>query len=293
MELFLPRGVGYGFLFLCKIHTALRDPFSPDLIDTGSFHQTSARRTVIDLDAIALCCLAAAGVVGWVRSLTGYSTLPPHTWARTADNKTRKEVEATMSMAFNMARSAPTNQRHDKIREATFHVPYELARLNKEAPRFRLEDLGPLAQGRLPWMSGPFGSLNKDGPPLNAKTETRAFLYFPNGSPKATAVFLAVNSELMYPFKAEMQCPTAENVLYTRKPAALLVAFAVVYDDWEQNRPSVTDRIVETSRLPVICNFQENVFGCIFYPVPKRAPNTRMGWTPLNVTDFDLKTSRI
>lgn len=293
MELFLPRGVGYVFLFLCKIHTALRDPFSPDLIDTGSFHQTSARRTVIDLDQIALCCLAFAGAVYCLRHINGYSTLPPHTWARTADNKTRKEVEATMSMAFNMARSAPVNQRHKKIREATFHVPHELARLNKEASRFRLEDLGPLAQGKLPWVTRA-RSVSKDGPPLNAKTETRVFLYFPNNSPKATAIFLAVNSELMYPRKALMQSPPVEDaVAFSRKPISLLAALAVVYDDWEQNRPSVTDRIVLTSRLPVICNFQENVFGCIFYPVPKRAPNTRMGLTPLDVTDFDLKTSML
>lgn len=196
-----------------------------------------------------------------------------------------------MGMAFNMARAAPMEQRHDMLREATFHVPHELAKLNKKAPKFRLEELGPMAEGRLPWTT-PSQRVSKNGPPLNAKTETRAFLYFPNGSPKATAVFLAVNSELMYPRKARMQSPPGRDEIATsRKPMALLFAFCVVYQDWEENRPSVTDRIARTSRLPVICNFQENVFGCIFYPVPKKVVNTRMGWTPLNVTDLDLNTS--
>lgn len=242
---------------------------------------------MIDLDQIALCCLLAANAVFMGRFLTGYSTLPPHTWARTADKSTRRELEVTVSTAFNMARGAPTTQRHGKLREATFHVPYELARLNKKAPRFRLEALGPMAQGKIPWTIATQG-VGKDGPPLDAKTETLAFLYFPNGSPKATAVFLAVNSELMYPRKALIQ---GDEIGFSKKPMALMKAFCIVYQDWETNRPSVTDRIAETSRLPVICNFQENVFGCIFYPVRKMVLNGRMGWTPLNVTDLDLQTS--
>lgn len=76
----------------------------------------------------------------------------------------------------------------------------------------------------------------------------RAFLYLPNGSPKATAVFLAVNSELMYSRKAQMQSPPVrDEIAYSRKPAALLAAFCVIYQNWEENRPSVTDRIVRNS----------------------------------------------
>lgn len=186
-------------------------------------------------------------------------------------------------------------QRHDKLREATFLVPRELARLNEKAPQFRLEELGPIAEGKIPWTFGfQRPGVSKDGPPLDAKTETRAFLYFPNGSPKATAVFLALNSERMYPEKAKMQSPPVrDDIGLSKKPMALLTAFRIVYQDWEENRPSVIDRIVETSRLPVICNFQENVFGCIFYPVPKKVLNVRKGWTPLNVTGLDLKTSTL
>lgn len=147
-----------------------------------------------------------------------------------------------------------------------------------------------MAPGKVPWVTLSQPS-SRNGPPLDAKTDTRA-LYFPNGSPKATAVFLAINSDLMYPKKAGMQSPHIETeVAWSRKPVVVMGAFGVVYADWEQKRPSVTDRIVETSRLPVICNFQENVFGCIFYPVRKVNFNTRMGLTPLDVTDFDLKTS--
>ncbi|KAG8157986.1 hypothetical protein KVR01_012258 [Diaporthe batatas] len=262
------------------------------LAQRRSFHPTSARRIhVIDLDQIALCCLGAAVTVFVFRLFTGYSTLPPHTWARTAHQKTRREVEATTGMAFNMARSAPEHQRHAKFREATFHVPHQLARLNKEAPRFRLEDLGPMSLGKVPWAT-PSQPISINGPPLDAKTDTRAFLYFPDGSPKATAVFLAINSDLMYPTKAWMQSPPIDPaVAWSRKPMLVMAAFGIVYADWEKNRPSVTGRIVETSRLPVICNFRENVFACIFYPVRKVTLNERMGLTPLDVTDFDLKTS--
>lgn len=184
------------------------------------FRQTSPRATpvVLDLDQIAFYGILAACAIFFVRHLTGYSTLPPHTWARTADESTRRDVEATMSVAFNTARAAPARQRHNKLREATFHVPHELARLNKEAPRFRLEDLGPLASGgKIPWVTR-LRPVSEDGPPLDAKTETRAFLYFPDGSPKATAVFLAVNSELMYPRKALTQSPPVrQEVAYSRK----------------------------------------------------------------------------
>lgn len=190
----------------------------------------------------------------------------------------------TMSMAFNMARNAPSNQRNNKLRDATFHVPHELARLNREAPNFRLEDLGPIAAGKIPW-DLPLQK-STDGPPLNAKTETRAFLYFPSGSPKATAVFLAVNSELKYLKQFDF-----ERSGYSTKPVALLRAFRVVYADWQRDRPGLVDRIVEVDRLRVICNFQERVFGFVYYPIIGVAGIPVSALTPLIITDFGLKTS--
>lgn len=254
-----------------------------DLGNPGLFHATPARH-ILDF------CLIVSSSIYLARFLTGYSSLPPHTWAHSANQQTRKEVETTMGMAFNMARNAPMHQRHDKLREATFHVPHELARLNSEAPGSRLEDLGPLSQGKIPW-DMPLRR-NRDGPALNAKAETRAFLYFPNSSSKATAVFVAVNSELMYPKKHLMRSPPTYNGNgYSTKSIALLAAFRVVYADWKQNRPSVTDRIMEMERLPVICNFQENSFGCVYYTSFGIVPSTRVAMTPLDVTDFGLKTS--
>lgn len=285
-------------LFRCLLSHTFERRASSDFDNLGLFHQTTPRRNevvIYDLDNIFFGCLAVLGVtavaVGFMRHLTGYSTLPPHTWARHAKEQTRNEVEMTMSMAFNMARNAPTNQRTNKLRDATFHVPHELARLNREAPDFRLEDLGPMAPGKIPWNVG-FGFFHKsttERPPLNAKTETRAFLYFPKGSPKATAVFLAINSELRYPEQAGVQYERSD----TGKALALLQAFRVVYKDWQRNRPSLVDRIVEVDRLPVICNFREHVFGSLYYPIIGIAGTSSMALTPLVITDFGLKTSKI
>lgn len=277
-------------------HSLLSHPFercsSSDFGNLGLFHQTPARRSevvIIDAGHVILGCLVVlgsiAGSVALVRHLTGYSTLPPHTWARTANEQTRNEVEMTMSMAFNMARNAPMHRRNKNLRDATFQVPHELAKLNSKAPNFHLEDLGPMAAGKIPWDVGRSHS-STDGPPLDAKTETRAFLYFPNGSPKATAIFLAVNSELKYPKQVQSQRPG-----YSRKPLALLQAFRVVYADWERNRPSLIDRIVVVDRLPVICNFQEHVFGSLYYPIIGIPGSSMMALTPLDITDFSLKTS--
>jgi len=78
-----------------------------------------------------------------------------------------------------MARNLPVNQHNKKIREATFHAPHELPRLNKEAPGFRLEDLGPLAPGWLPWETA-FGTrVGTDGPPINAKDQNKRLVVFP------------------------------------------------------------------------------------------------------------------
>lgn len=246
---------------------------------------------IYDLGNILTGCLTVLGTAAvftaCLRHLSGYSTLAPHTWARTANERTRNEVEMTMSMAFNVARNAPINQRNNKLRDATFHVPRELARLNREAPNFRLEDLGPMAPGKIPWEFA-FFHKKTEGPPLDAKTETRAFLYFPNGSPKATAVFLAVNTELRYPKQFHFELSG-----YSRKPIALLKAFCVVYADWQRNCPSLVERIAEVDRLPVICNFQERVFGSLYYPIIGISGTASMGTTPLDITDFGLKTSHL
>lgn len=272
-------------------HATFERCSSPDLGNLGLFHQTTPRRSevvIYDAADILIGCLEVmgftAGLIGLLKHLHGFSTLAPHSWARHANEQTRNEVEMTMSTAFNMARNAPPSQRNSKLRDATFHVPHELARLNGKAPDFRLEDLGPMAPGKIPW-DGVFRK-STEGLPLNANTETRAFLYFPKGSPKATAVFLAINSELKYPKQFNFELSG-----YSEKPLALLRAFRVVYTDWQRNRPSLVERIVEVDRLPVICNFQERVFGCMYYPIIRWIGIPFMSVTPMVITDFGLKTS--
>lgn len=256
----------------------------PNLHNLDHFHQTTARPSLM------IGCLAVVGSIALVRLYTGHSRLPPHTWARTADEQTRNKVEMSTAIAFKTARNAPINQRNNKLRDATFQVPRQLARLNKEAPYFHLEDLGPLAEGKITWDFVFHKSTG--GPPLNAKTETRAFLYFPNGSPKATAVFLAVNSEIKYPKKILMQSewPNLGDAM-SLKPISLLRAFTIAYKEWDRSRPSLIDRIAGVQRLPVICNFQEHAFGSVYYPSLGLPGIPNMAMMPLDITDLGLKTS--
>lgn len=72
-------------------------------------------------------------------------------WALTADRQTRKEVATAVNAAFIRARESAPHELNDARREATFQVPHELARLNKDVPDFRLEDLGPMVHANL-WL---------------------------------------------------------------------------------------------------------------------------------------------
>ncbi|KAG6368379.1 hypothetical protein INS49_002585 [Diaporthe citri] len=218
-------------------------------------------------------------------------TIPPHNWARTVDQQTRDEVEATLAVGFNMARSSALHQRNDALREATFQVPHELARLNEDAPDFRLEDLGPMEHAKKLWdrVGERFPSL---APFVDCAEEARVFLYFPNGAAKATAVFVAVNAELKYPLHKPQQS-AADGVLMNGVHAAnevsLFAGFWVFQHNlWAQSHPAVIGGVEGMERLPVIFNFRDKAFGALYY--------TRLGLTfdtitilsRLNVAAFDL-----
>lgn len=195
----------------------------------------------------------------------------------------------TLSTAFNMARNAPTFERHNKLREVSFLVPHEVARLNRKAPDFHLEDLGPVSDGEILW------DLRKGGTPLDARTETRVFLYFPNGSSKAAAVFLAVNSELIYTKKAMRKSTDADHrgLTNTTNAICLIKAFRDTHQKWKRSHPSPADRMKEVGQLPLICVFQESVFGCAYYPRFGHNGPTVMAMIPLDVTDLSSKTWKV
>lgn len=224
-----------------------------------------------------------------VRIKTG-GTIPPHVWARTVDQQTREEVEAALAVGFNMARDSALHERNDALREATFQVPHELARLNKDAPDFKLEELGPMVDGKMIWdkVGERFPSL---APFVDCVEEARVFLYFPNGAVKATAIFVAVNAELKYPLRKPQQSTAGDafmNSAHAATEVGLLANFwGFQHNVWAQSHPAVIGRIEEMERLPVIFNFRDKAFGGLYYTRLGLIFDTSMCVTPLNISHLD------
>lgn len=176
------------------------------------------------------------------------------------------------------------------LREATFLVPQEVARLNTKAPDFLLADVGPVADGEIPW------DLKSGGPPLDAGAETRAFLYFPDASAEeAAAVFLVVNTELRYTKKVMRQFPDGDHRRPTNSSNAvcLIKAFHDTHGAWKRSRPSPVDHMKEVGQLPLICVFQESVFGCAYYPRFGHTGQPVMAVIPLDITDLSSENWKV
>lgn len=237
---------------------------------------------------LTACCVGGLVVFGLVQ-FTTRETIPPYIWARTADKQTREEVATAVAAAFNQARESAPDERNDALREATFHVPRELARLNKDAPDFRLEDLGPMVHANLWWdrVGVRFPSL---APWIDCGQETRVFLYFPNGATKATAVFVAINAGMKYPLQ-NLGEPGEGGVIRRTLGAAVEVSLPVCAWQfqqyvWARVNPAVVGRIEELERLPVIFNFREKAFGAMYYKRLELVLGQGIGM-PLMATDLD------
>lgn len=233
-----------------------------------------------------MCWIGGFGVVSFNRFKKG-GTIPPHTWARTAEQQTREEVETILSEEFNLARNSTLHQRNDALREATFHVPHELARLNKDAPDFRLEDLGPMVHAKKFWDR--LGEIHPSlAPYFDCAEETRVFLYFPNGATKATAVFVAVNAEPLR--KPQPPSGVGEHSRRAVKAACAVNVWEAQHKIWAKINPAVIGRIEEMERLPVIFNFRDEAFGVTYYTRLGLILDGSMWMKPLTVTDVDRGT---
>lgn len=230
--------------------------------------------------------MGGIGVNFLVRIKTG-GTIPPYIWARTVDQQTREDVEKTLAEGFNTARNSTLHQRNDALREATFHVPYELARLNKDAPYFRLEDLGPMVYAKKLWDR--IGEITPSfAASFNCAEEMRVFLYFPNGATKATAVFVAVNAELKHVLhKLQPSVGAGEHARRAVEAAFPVNAWRIQHRFWAKRNPAVIGRIEEMERLPVIFNFRDEAFGVMYYTRLGIIPDASAWVTPLTVTDLD------
>lgn len=271
-----------------RSHLLARPPTDPtDLDFKGHFHQTRPRRLLRSslkiVGILAACYIGGFGIICFNRFQKG-GTIPPHIWARTAEQQTREEVEKTLAEGFNLARNRMLHQRNDALREATFHVPHELARLNKDAPDFRLEDLGPMVHAKKVWDR--LGEIHPSlAPYFDCAEETRVFLYFPNDATKATAVFVAVNAEPLR--KLQRSSGVGEHARRAVEAAWAVNVWKIQHEIWAQSHPAVIGRIEEMQRLPVIFNFRDEAFGLMYYTRLGLILDGSMWVTPLTVTDLD------
>lgn len=178
-------------------------------------------------------------------------SIPPMTWISAADRKTREDVESMVFTAFEKARKSPIRRRDQAIREATFHVPHEVARFNSgAAPHFVLEDMGPLPPFPKDWEAEMPTKLKH---PWDIGREARAFLYLPHKSAKATAVFVAINAELQ---ATPDQKQRRHKMHRASEDQNSLLAFGtnswrLRYRIWADRQPDIIDRI-KPGPLPVI-----------------------------------------
>lgn len=237
----------------------------------GLFHNTPVRRLYVSDTIIAGCLGVAGGVMlmSWLPryllSKRGRQTIPPVSWMIACDKKRLLDVAGMVSTAFEMARKAPIRRRDQALREAAFHVPHEVARINSGAgPRFRVEDMGPM-----PSLPKDLQAHNfiKAKYPLDIRREARAFLYFSHDSTRATAAIVAINAELRHIRRSKDTMVEVAEASDDHK-ALVQVAmdgWSLRYKIWRDREPHILDRI-EPGKLPVIFCFREKVSGCLFNP---------------------------
>lgn len=224
-------------------------------------------------EAIVAACLGVAGGVLLTRYLLtkslvipgrGASKLvPPASWWHAADEKTFQDVKTIISAGFEMASKAPIRRRDQAYREASFQVPYEIARLNPDAPQFKVQQMAPLSSIREVWQNMAEGGIHVK-PPFSVERDARVFLYFPNGSAKATAAFLAINAE--YTPLAQQLSPTTTMSVATDDQWLLQMIAANIWVCqtvvWGRRNPDVLHRM--PTRLPVIITFRGSATGALW-----------------------------
>ncbi|KAG6357640.1 hypothetical protein INS49_013517 [Diaporthe citri] len=167
------------------------------------------------------------------------------------------DVQTAVRASFEKAHRAPIRLRDQALREASFRVPREIAKLNPEAQQFRLEDMGPMY---------PLPKGTEAGRRIDTKKNACAFLYFPNGAVKATAAFVAINAEFKPPNERWLDPAIArkgkeENIGIL---VAGMVAWYIQYEIWSGLRPDITGRI-QSGELPVIISFRHIACGALHH----------------------------
>lgn len=163
-----------------------------------------------------------------------------------------------VTAGFEMASRKPTRLRDQAFREASFQVPYEVARLSPDAPRFRVEEMAPLSSLRKAWQDIAKTGMHVKSP-FNIEKEARVFLYFPKDSDKATAAFLAINAE--YVPMDKRRGVVGDSDKRTLLTGVAKATWKCHYMDWVRRHPDIVRRI-GPMQLPLIISFRGVVCGC-------------------------------
>lgn len=207
----------------------------------------------------------------WLRKIkvAVHGPCPPIGWLNTADLSTIKSVSAAVSVAFKMARSFPADRRIEALRQATFAVPNEIARLNKAAPEYSIKDIGPARELDLE-RADFVGNITGSKLSFDIKEDTRIFLYYPSPqTAKATAVFVAINAEPKVRELSESEGP--EGLEATPAAWQVLIKHTVAlwqnhWALWTAEDPDMLKNYFEpgSGNVPVIFSFQDKTCGAYF-----------------------------
>lgn len=207
---------------------------------------------------------------------------PPLSWYLHADHKTSQDVADMINTAFVMARKTPIKHRIQALREASFHVPLELARITtRAAPHYRLEDMGAMISLPRGWQAE---TPTKPTVPDLAR-EARVFLYFPDKSARANAAIVAINAEFLAP-QPEDRKPVRAQASEHQK-FLLQVATAGMklrWKTWRDSHPQVLGRI-EPGQLPVVFCFRDMASGCLYDPIADEFLNYGESLQMVNLSD--------
>lgn len=182
------------------------------------------------------------------------------------------EIHAAAGAGFALAHSRPEGSRHEAFREATFQLPYEIARLNKDAQHFKIEDCGPVPpraeaiEKGLRLILGNITSVATPG--FDLEKDTRVFLYYPGEATKATAAFVALNTGLNLAGASPIPETDEEvDVVKNRKNSELLIhGLNAWLSWWKEQELSQSDAVerIESGDFPVIFLYRGNVSSCLF-----------------------------
>lgn len=180
---------------------------------------------------------------------------PPLSWVVTADPEVAGGVFSGIQAGLTLAKSRPAKFRVKALREFVFQLPHEIARLNKDAPKFKLEDMGPCPD----WADMPAKQVA--ALPFNLQKDTKVFLYYPDGAEKATAAFLVINTEL--------NVPDGTTSFKKTQDIKVLIFIAIrswmdTYEKWMEISPEIIKNKIEPGNLPIIFCFQNKISGSLY-----------------------------